>query len=287
MAVETLSSLFGLALDDDVIKSSPLHGQRSRRTRGKRRAVGRVVEPIKPERLVDPYLLERLRRSRELLDRKRDTTLLALLGYEGLRPGEATVLDWNELLDERGHARRFATIARTCTYGPDGWVEVETTKTGSFRVIQIFEPVREMVEEFYDWAGQPDPSGGVFVSELGKKLTSHDVWGMIRRATAASKMKPFAPYDLRHTCASLLHAGGDSSRPGVGWSIGEVAAHLGHSIEVCSRIYVHVFKHSRYRGVPIEEIYANARAAALQALPGDVRADFHGRRLRETYRRLK
>lgn len=74
------------------------------------------------------------------------------------------------------------------------------------------------------------------------------------------------------------------SRPGAGWPIGEIAAHLGHSIEVCSRIYLHVFNEpSRYRGIPIEQVITDAKDAALVALPGTRVSDFHSKRLRDVY----
>ena len=63
----------------------------------------------------------------------------------------------------------------------------------------------------------------------------------------------FVPYDLRHTCASLMLAAG---RP-----IVEVAEHLGHGVDVCARTYAHTIE--TMKGSPVvsvEESIGRARA---------------------------
>jgi integrase len=63
----------------------------------------------------------------------------------------------------------------------------------------------------------------------------------------------FTPYDLRHTCASLMIAAG---RP-----IAEVADHHGHGVDVCTRTYAHVIDPMEGKPpVPVADAIRAARA---------------------------
>lgn len=103
------------------------------------------------------------------------------------------------------------------------------------------------------------PNGKLMNPErFGELFTRH-----ARRARVAS----FRPYDLRHTCASLLFGGGDESNPGKKWSVAEVAQQLGHSIEVCARRYLHIVQNPIYRDMSIERVFEHARAVAIEERP--------------------
>jgi integrase len=75
-------------------------------------------------------------------------------------------------------------------------------------------------------------------------------------------MGDFTPYELRHTCASLMIAAG---RP-----IAEVADHLGHGVDVCGRTYAHVIEDMK--GEPIVAVGEAIRAARREVFgAADVR----------------
>jgi integrase len=62
----------------------------------------------------------------------------------------------------------------------------------------------------------------------------------------------FVPYDLRHTCASLMLAAG---RP-----VTEVAAHMRHGVDVCTRTYAHAIEPLRGAPLrPVDELIREAR----------------------------
>lgn len=84
------------------------------------------------------------------------------------------------------------------------------------------------------------------------------LFGSISALVAAGEPY-FRPYDLRHTCATLLIYEG---RP-----VTEVAAHMGHADPgFTARVYGHVFSDAaRRRHVPIEQAIAEARALARTA----------------------
>ena len=89
--------------------------------------------------------------------------------------------------------------------------------------------------ELYLALGRPDPRTLVFGDTKGGHLRRQNwrqrVW---TPALAAAGEPCFRPYDLRHTCATLLIYEG---RP-----VTEVAAHMGHADPgFTARVYGHVF----------------------------------------------
>jgi integrase len=78
----------------------------------------------------------------------------------------------------------------------------------------------------------------------------------------------FTPYDLRHTCASLMIAAG---RP-----IAEVADHLGHGVDVCVRTYAHAIEAMKGKPiVPVDEAIRVARSDVFG--DANVRREFGAR----------
>jgi len=62
------------------------------------------------------------------------------------------------------------------------------------------------------------------------------------------------PYDLRHTCASLLAA--------AGWNHLEISAQLGHSPETSVKVYQHLIQVELGERRSIDEWITEARAEA-------------------------
>jgi integrase len=180
--------------------------------------------------------------------RRSDATLVSVLAYEGLRPGEAFALQWSDVL-ERGLPRGRLRIARALSER-----NVTSPKSARAREPELFGPVAAELAELYLALGRPDPRTLIFADTKGGHLRRQNwrqrVW---IPALERAGEEYFRPYDLRHTCATLLIYEG---RP-----ITEVAAHMGHADPgFTARVYGHVFRDAaKHRRVPIEEAIALAR----------------------------
>lgn len=75
------------------------------------------------------------------------------------------------------------------------------------------------------------------MSELAGEFQTYDYANWRRsfqRAAREAGLNALSPYDLRHTCASLLAA--------AGWNHLEIAKQLGHSPETSVRVYQHLLE---------------------------------------------
>jgi integrase len=169
-----------------------------------------------------------------------DRRLVSLMGYEGLRPGEALALRGSDV------GERTIRIARALQLG-----EVGETKTRIDRTVPLLTPVADDL--------QGVGTGLIFPRSDGEPWADHNwrnwrvrVWqeacakvglGTITTTeVAAAKGKTRAkikrtyegprPYDLRHSFASLLLA--EQRNPL------EVARIMGHSPQVLFSTYAHV-----------------------------------------------
>ncbi len=203
-------------------------------------------------------------------------TLVSLLAYGGLRPTEALGLEWRDLRGRRLHA--------AARHNVDGEL-LPGTKTGEERARWIELP-GPLVADLAAWrlvVGRPE--GLIFPRAADQLPWRKYDWGNWRRrrfdfaAGAAGLRKwdarhrrwqpqpAFPPYFLRHTCASLMIAAG---RP-----IAEVADHLGHGVDVCSRTYAHAIE--AMKGEPVRTVDELIREARGEADPdSDVRTGFGG-----------
>ena len=108
--------------------------------------VGRVraVVPLAPERVesIRAWLID--------VGGSRDATLVSVLAYAGLRPGEALALTW-------AHVReRTLLVERAVSLG-----EIEGTKTGRQRTVPLVGPLGQDLNEWRLHAGRPALSAGV------------------------------------------------------------------------------------------------------------------------------
>lgn len=184
-----------------------------------------------------------------------DAALVSVLAYEGLRPAEAFALCWGDVLDRRGRARDRMRVERALSGG-----ELSTTKSKRNREPDLFGPVSLELLELHMRSGRPDHTALVFPDTAGghrrRQNWRQRVWiPALRRAGVPY----FRPYDLRHTCATLLIYEG---RP-----VTEVAEHMGHADPgFTARTYGHVFRDAgKNRRVPIETAIADARAVSRTA----------------------
>ena len=229
---------------------------------------GRTASPAQVER-IRAHFLER--------DRLGDATLISLLA-DGLRPAEALAAAWSGFDGRRLHvashlrdgARMEGTKrGRRTDFGPPRWVE-------------LAEPHAVDLAEWRMALGRPH--GLIFPRAsdgLGWRKYDWDNWRKrsFRPAAGAAGLLEhdakrrrwvgdFTPYDLRHTCASLMIAAG---RP-----IAEAADHLGHGVDVCARTYAHAIE--AMKGKPIVSVDDAIRVARSDVYgDANVRREFGGR----------
>lgn len=180
------------------------------------------------------------------------SALVSVLAYEGLRPGEAFALEWEDVLEASGQSRKRLLIRRALSDH-----RLSTTKSQRDRAPELFQPVARDLLELYDAQGRPNPRRLVFPDSKGSYLRRQNwrrrVWSP---ALAAAGLTYFRPYDLRHTCATLLIYEGRT--------VNEVARHLGHADPgFTARTYAHVYEDTRERRVPIEKAIMRARVRAV------------------------
>ncbi len=154
----------------------------------------------------------------------RDATIVAVLGYAGLRPSEALALTWDQV---REHT---LLVEGSVSFGV-----MKTTKTRRSRTVRIQQPLRT---QLLDWQMRSGSRTGlVFPAHNGSPWSreAQKSWQRrVFRAAAISAGRPDAtPYTLRHSFASQLIADG--------CSVVEVAAELGHAPTMTLDTYAHVF----------------------------------------------
>ena len=189
--------------------------------------------------------------------RLRDATLVSVLAYAGLRPGEALALRWGDVGEGTLNVERAVSLGA-----------VKATKTGATRSVRLLEPLAADLREFRMASGRPPATALVFPSALGAPW-SEAAWGNWTRrewtrALEGAELARARPYDLRHSFASLLlHEGR---------SVPYVAAQLGHGAVMTLRVYGHVVPEfdNAPRLDPVTAI-VQARAAVAQQLPKTTR----------------
>ena len=179
-------------------------------------------EPVVP---ISPRQVEQLITWFTERGRERDALMVELLAYSGLRPGELKALRWADV------KKRTITVWRA--FSGD---EVRSTKTGARRTVKLLAPLRTDLVEYRRRCGQPDDEALIFTRDDGSFIRAEDWKNWQTRwfaeAAAAVGLPWTAPYNLRHSFASLLiHS--DMSVP-------EIASHMGHSIEMLLSTYAHV-----------------------------------------------
>jgi integrase len=187
------------------------------------------VRRVKKARLprrdeVQPLSSATLETMRAALD-VRNATLMSVLAYAGLRPGEALGLRWGDIRE------RTVLVQRSISLG-----EEADTKTRQHRTVRLLAPLAADLRSWRMAAGRPADDQLVFPSKGGQPWTqaAYQSWRRraFRRATQAAGLAHARPYDLRHSFASLLlHEGR---------SVIYVARQLGHDARLTLTRYGHV-----------------------------------------------
>jgi integrase len=197
------------------------------------RVVRKARLPLSPEvRPFAPVRVEAMRAAAEL----RDATIVSVLAYSGLRPGELRELLWR-------HVRERTLL-------------VNAAKTGRRRTVRLLVPLAADLALWRAAAGDPVDELPVFPDEHGGVWTANgfEKWRQRRfnLLLQAAGVAAGRPYDLRHSFASLLlHEGRD---------VIYVARQLGHGADLTLRTYGHVIEELEDSPqLPAEEAIARAR----------------------------
>jgi integrase len=186
------------------------------------------------------------------MPQQRDRVLVYLLAYAGLRPGEALALTWDDVSDQ------LLIIEKSWSYG-----RLQRTKTAKARTVEICAPLAEDLAAYRPARAE---RGALVIPSSDGGYLSIGNWRNREWATACEAAGVKAtPYDLRHTCASLLiHEGR---------SVPAVAAQLGHSRPSTTLdTYAHeLHAHQLGRGVSMVDAITTARGVRKTYAPGQVR----------------
>ena len=232
-----LQGVLQRAVEWNRIPDNPVRKIRKPTNKNKRQAI-----------VMAPATVEALRAILVRDDRLGDATLISVLAYAGLRPGEALALRWKHI------ATKSIVVEGAVSNGRH-----KDTKTGKVRSVRLLAP---LADDLRAWRAAsthdtdddlifPRPNGEAWSTEDWKNWTNRvfqrtcleaglgryvkrTVNGNTQcswRASNGTDAGP-RPYDLRHSFVSLLiHEGS---------SIVEVAANAGHSATMTLNTYGHV-----------------------------------------------
>jgi integrase len=207
---DLLGSILQRAFESGQIQTNPA------------RAVRKAPRPRRAEvRPLAPATIERMRAASS----QRDATLISVLAYAGLRPGEALALKWRDIRDQTILVERAVSLG-----------EEKDTKTAAHRTVRLIAPLAADLRAWRLRSGRPPAKALVFPSATGTlwSLPAYQSWRRraFRRALDAAEVEHARPYDLRHSFASLLlHEGR---------SVIYVARQLGHDARLTLTTYGHV-----------------------------------------------
>jgi integrase len=210
-----LQSIFQRGVEWRHVDSNPV-----RAVRKPSQARIRVVRPLPPK------TIEQMRAHLLSTDRQSDATLIAVLAYAGLRPGEAIGLRWHDVRE------RTLLVERSVAFG-----ELKSTKTNSIRSVRLLEPLKR---DLAAWRAHTDRSAEtdlIFPAPNGSPWNADRARNWRHRAFADAATEagvPQArPYDLRHSYISLLIQQGAT--------VVEVARQAGHAPTMTLSTYAHLF----------------------------------------------
>ncbi|MCW2983177.1 MAG: helix-turn-helix protein [Conexibacter sp.] len=236
MSMMLVQAMFTLALEWGEASSNPVALVRKPR-QGRQRAID----------VMDPKLVERIRRWMLARGDRFSATLVSVLAYSGMRPGEALAL-------ERRHIRNDTILVEQAV--ARGRIKLQ--KTGRiYRTVDLLPPLRDDLTAWVASAGRGAPTDRLFPRDDGEWFRVDD-WNNWRNrkfyeAFDDLEISRRRPYDLRHSFVSLMIREGELS-------IVELADQLGHAATETLKTYAHVFsEYRRQPRAPAVELIAEAR----------------------------
>jgi integrase len=192
-------------------------------------------------RAISPRQVEALRRVLLSDHHLADATLISILAYAGLRPGEALALRWDDIRSDVIHVTRATSLG-----------QITTTKTGRSRAVRLLKPLADDLAALHAAAANPAPDALLFPNHAGAPWNDHDYRNWRRRrfnhAAHAAAVPIDRPYDLRHAFVSLLI--------NEGRTIISIANQAGHAPTMTLDTYGHI----------IDELEHQPRLSALDAI---------------------
>lgn len=264
-----LSSVLRHAAESEAIAGNPLGLVRP--PRAEHRDAVQPLAPVTVEGIrvvfgapMTVHVPERIRRGgvrvagydvpdeRDPLTMLRDATIVSILAYAGLRPGELRALRWGDV--------RNATLTVERGTRPDG--SIKGTKTSERRAVRLLAPLAADLAELRRAAGEPGDDVRILTPASDTAAWTKTEW-QVWRAKRWDKACRFAglprsprPYDLRHSFASLLLAEGRS--------VHYVARQLGSSPALILSTYGHLFaEYEHAERIDPEREIEQARVAVL------------------------
>lgn len=219
-ARQLLSMILNAAVDNGYIGRNPVPRER--------------LKGREPKRDQHPLTFEQVHAVANAVP-DRYKALIYVLAYGGLRWGEAMALRRSScnLLRNRVEVRESVSeVAGGLHYGPP--------KTHQTRTVVIPEPVKDIVAKHMEAYVGNERDALLFTTEDGNHVWitnfRKNVWWPALDAAGISRVTTIK--DLRHTCASLMHAAGRSPK--------EVKEQLGHAtIAMTLDTYTHLFDEGR------------------------------------------
>jgi integrase len=288
-AFNILGRIFNFAVEEELLPYNPLERyqtKRRRRDQEARKAASKdqSTREVMRSEIPTPLEVELIRLwmpGAYPLERQVRRALITLLGWAGLRPGEALFLRWLHLRNAFGPLGLIKV--RGALKDIAGVLEEGDTKTHTIRDAMTFPFVERELDELYHAAGSPPLGSLVFANRGGEFMRwcnfRDGAWYQalfrsgIADAPNATAVGAFYPYRLRHHAASLLlHA---SAPSGSRYSVPRIAESLGHTKGVLLDSYAKVIDDDvlGVGGRTIDEIARFHRRQVFGALPGE--ADFH------------
>lgn len=209
--------------------------------------------PVKPPAPVQPLSVEAVERLRaHFLDAEEweSVLIVVLMAYAGLRPGEVAGLRVGDVRE------RTLLVHRTVRLG-----DHEGLKNGSpYRTVELLRPVNDDIVVALDALDSGGMADAPLVPDGSGRQRDPDDYKNWRRRHFRPAVRDLGlsirrPYDLRHTCASLLIA---AQR-----NILEIATQLGHRPEMTLRTYGHLI--DEYRGQPPIDVEGRIRLSRRTA----------------------
>ena len=246
-AMVLLQAMFTVAIEWGEAETNPVAVVRKPR-QGRERAI----------RVISPDAVERIRAAMLRAGDLRSATMVSVLAYAGVRPGEMLAL-------ERGHiGDETILVEQAVAYG-----KLKLQKTG--RVYRTVDLLDALAEDLAVWLEHlPAERRFLFAHEDDALWRTHD-WNNWRKRhfhalTEALDLGRPRPYDLRHSFASLRIREHNAS-------LVDLAAQLGHAPTETLKTYSHVYAEYRRKPPQPADVLIGEARGAWGALVADAPAD--------------
>lgn len=236
-AMNLLQAMFTVAVEWGEADANPVTAVRKPKQGRKR-----VVEPLAPE------AVEAIRAVMLAAGDVRSATMVSVMAYAGLRPGETLALEPRHIRE------RTLLVDQAVAHG-----RLKVQKTGrDYRTVDLFDVLREDLAVWQSVRVHPGPLLFGRSDEAPWTLDDWNNWRgrCFHRASRAAGLGQPRPYDLRHSFASLL-----ISEQRV--SIVDLADQLGHAPTMTLDTYSHVMR--EHRGAPTRDAEGWIREARRNA----------------------